>query len=312
MDIKQAIIDWYESAGEEYQLRGDRLTSRCTYHGGDNPNAFSINLNTGSFTCFTRHCKFDPYAYFKLSKFGSRKQFNHTKGVAPKNEKVSYEYYKYLNLSESYLGLYKKPYGDYRNYLIKRGLNELDVDRYEIRCCDDEESKDYRRIVFPIRNGRGQLVNFSMRSIDDSIEPKYTMYAKPKFDIFYNVNRLLPEFPLVITEGVLDCISLSKFGINNVLSTSSLYLTKYQLGFLTRPQYPEIILAFDNPEIDSASSEATERHLSTLAKACPDKYFSIMFYPKGFKDWNDTLRNGKRDEVQQIYNNLKFIKGKEL
>lgn len=312
MNIKEALIRWYETNGEEYKIRGDRLYSRCTYHGGDNTGAFSIDLNSASFTCFTHHCKFDPYSYFDLHEAGSRKDYQRTRGSRPRNEKVSKEFYRLMTLPESFLGLYKEPYGKYLDYLYSRGLEKDDIDRFEIRCCDDEESKDFGRVVFPIRDSRGKLVNFSMRSIEDEIQPKYTMYGKPKFDLFHNVNRLVSGLPLVLTEGVLDCISLSKLGIHNVLATSSLYLTKYQLGFLTRPQFPEIVLAFDNPEIDTASAEATEKQLDKLSKASPDKFFSVMFYPKGFKDWNDTLRSGRGDEVLKIYRDLRYIKGREI
>jgi DNA primase len=122
------------------------------------------------------------------------------------------------------------------------------------------------RVMFPIRNARGQIVGFGGRVLDAG-EPKYL--NSPETPIFRKGHELYglyearqkPGRPkeFVVVEGYLDVASLVQFGVENAVATLGTAATAENIRRLTRLT-DRVIFCFDG---DRAGRAAAWRALET-------------------------------------------------
>jgi DNA primase len=122
------------------------------------------------------------------------------------------------------------------------------------------------RIMFPIRNAKGQVIGFGGRVLDSG-EPKYL--NSPETPIFRKGHELYglyearqnPGRPkqIVVVEGYLDVASLVQHGIENAVATLGTATTTENLRRLTRLT-ERIVFCFDG---DRAGRAAAWRALET-------------------------------------------------
>lgn len=122
------------------------------------------------------------------------------------------------------------------------------------------------RIMFPIRNTRGQVIGFGGRVLDSG-EPKYL--NSPETPIFRKGHELYglyearqnPGRPkqMIVVEGYLDVASLVQHGIENAVATLGTATTTENLRRLTR-MTERIVFCFDG---DRAGRAAAWRALET-------------------------------------------------
>lgn len=142
------------------------------------------------------------------------------------------------------------------------------------------------RIMFPIVDGRGRVIAFGGRLLqDNSKEPKYL--NSPETRLFQKgrelygwywarQNRPLPH--LVVVEGYLDVITLAQYGIKNVVATLGTAVTREHLTRLFRT-VPEIRFCFDG---DLAGQKAAWRTLEKVLPFLQDgQQVSFIFLPPG-------------------------------
>ncbi|HHC75251.1 MAG TPA: DNA primase [Thiothrix sp.] len=154
---------------------------------------------------------------------------------------------------------------------------------------ENEQGKQYDRfrgrIMFPIRNRKGQLIGFGGRMLGDG-KPKYlnspetTLFSKSQeLYGFYEArqnNKKLSR--LVIVEGYMDVIALAQHGIHYCVATLGTATTKQHIQLLLR-QVPEIIFCFDG---DRAGREAAWRALENALPLLSDqKEIRFLFLPDG-------------------------------
>ena len=126
--------------------------------------------------------------------------------------------------------------------LVNRNDNGRYIDRYR------------NRLMFPICDGRGRVIAFGGRVLDDS-KPKYInspeniVFSKGRNLFGLNVAKKSKEIRkrLLIVEGYMDVISLHQRGIDNVVAPLGTALTQAQ-GWLLRKTSEQIILSFDSDE----------------------------------------------------------------
>ena len=167
------------------------------------------------------------------------------------------------------------------------------------------------RIIFPIKNDRGEYVGFGGRAIGD-VEPKYlntretSIFSKSQllYGFFQSYQRLLKEKIAYVVEGYLDVISMQIYDLPAVapLGTS---LTIEQIKKLKR--YAEkIFLIFDG---DSAGVRAAIRSSVLLMECSVDGYVLILpdktdpfdfLQNKGIKKFKDFLTQNQLD-IYQFY-----------
>jgi len=147
------------------------------------------------------------------------------------------------------------------------------------------------RLMFPIRDDRGNLAGFGGRSLDGS-EPKYLNSARTEvFDkgrILYAFNRAKDSIKAqgegVVVEGYMDVIAAHQYGFDNVVASMGTALTEQQAMLLRGAR---LVLALDP---DSAGGEATFRSLQEVFHALDVERVAgvsrLSFYQRRARDWS--------------------------
>jgi len=187
-----------------------------------------------------------------------------------------------------------------RAYLDRRGLDQLTIERFELGLSpkDGESLKNHlvnlgfslqqlgqagvisggdsgryrdlfrNRLIFPIRNGQGDLGGFGGRALDDS-NPKYLNSPRtPVFDkgrILYGLylaKDAIRQQGVVVVEGYMDAIMAHQHGFGNVVASMGTALTENQVTEVRRLT-GQITMALD---ADAAGQQATLRSLESSWK----------------------------------------------
>jgi len=141
------------------------------------------------------------------------------------------------------------------------------------------------RIMFPIRNRKGQVIGFGGRVMGDDT-PKYI--NSPETQLFHKGNELYGLYEarnatrkldrVIVVEGYMDVISLAQYGISYAVATLGTATTRQHIEMLYRT-VPEIIFCFDG---DRAGKEAAWRALENALPVLRDeKEIRFLFLPEG-------------------------------
>ncbi|NCN03574.1 MAG: DNA primase [Candidatus Pacebacteria bacterium] len=123
------------------------------------------------------------------------------------------------------------------------------------------------RLMFPLKNHRGQVVGFSGRVLDkETKEAKYINSPETelyhKSEMLFGFSELYQEIrkkkEVVVCEGEFDVISSAQAHVNNVVAVKGSVLTAEHVKLIARTAN-KVILALDR---DSAGIEATKRAIS--------------------------------------------------
>ena len=152
----------------------------------------------------------------------------------------------------------------------------------------DNEGRHYdrfrHRIMFPIRNPRGQVIGFGGRVLDDS-KPKYLNSPDtPLFDKGKNLYGLYEGRAAVkeagrilVVEGYMDVVALAQFGVGYGVAALGTATTAEHVKILMR-QADSIYFCFDG---DSAGRQAAWRALeNALPQLKDDKSLHFLFLPE--------------------------------
>jgi DNA primase len=139
------------------------------------------------------------------------------------------------------------------------------------------------RIMFPIRNLKGDILGFGARVLDNE-EPKYLnspetpVFSKGRelYGLFEARQSLRKKGYALVTEGYMDVVALSQMGIDNAVATLGTACTAEHVQKLLRFT-DKIIFSFDG---DSAGRKAASRALeASLPHATDTRHFSFLFLP---------------------------------
>jgi DNA primase len=123
------------------------------------------------------------------------------------------------------------------------------------------------RLIFPIRNGRGEVVGFGGRALGDG-QPKYlntpeTLLYK-KGDLLYGLDlareAIRSADATVVVEGYVDVLTAHQHGFRNVVAPLGTALTKNHVAMLKKLSH-NVFMALDQ---DAAGQKATLRGLDAL------------------------------------------------
>jgi len=159
-------------------------------------------------------------------------------------------------------------------HLKLKGYTIAEMERAGVVFINDEgivRDRFRNRIIFPIRNRRGQTIGFGARALSDEQQPKYLNSPDTplfnKSDILYGIDfakdAIRSENLAVIVEGYTDVIIAHQEGFKNVIASLGTALTEKQLGQLSRLT-KRYALALD---ADAAGAAATARGLALARKA---------------------------------------------
>ncbi len=140
------------------------------------------------------------------------------------------------------------------------------------------------RIMFPIRNAKGQVIGFGGRVLGQG-EPKYL--NSPETPLFQKGNELYGLFEarqaireagyVLVTEGYMDVVALAQLGFPQAVATLGTACTATHVHKLLR-QTDQVIFSFDG---DNAGRRAARRALDAcLPHATDNKIIKFLFLPK--------------------------------
>ena len=139
------------------------------------------------------------------------------------------------------------------------------------------------RIMFPIRNAKGQVIGFGGRVLDAG-EPKYL--NSPETPLFQKGSELYGLFEArqaireagyaLVTEGYMDVVALAQLGFPQAVATLGTACTPVHVQKLLR-QTDQVIFSFDG---DAAGRRAARRALEAcLPHASDSKTLKFLFLP---------------------------------
>ncbi|MBW8305510.1 MAG: DNA primase, partial [Thiobacillus sp.] len=141
------------------------------------------------------------------------------------------------------------------------------------------------RIMFPIRNIKGQIVGFGGRVLDQG-EPKYL--NSPETPLFHKGSELYGLFEAraaikaagraIVVEGYMDVVALAQHGVEFAVAALGTAPTPIHARTLLR-HTDHLIFAFDG---DKAGRKAAWRALENTLESLQDgKDVSFLFLPEG-------------------------------
>ena len=220
-----------------------------------------------------------------------------------------------------------------RDFLRKRGLNQTALKEFEIGYAppewrnlpsefnqdrlkqlglliEKEDGKQYHRfrnrIMFPIRDRRGRVVGFGGRVLHQST-PKYL--NSPETILFqkhreiYGLYQTLQAHDrlqqLLIVEGYMDVVSLSRHGVSNAVATLGTASSREQYELLFR-YCKHLVLCFDG---DKAGQTAAWRAITKLLQIMrAEREVRIVQLPEGQDPDSLIQAQGKNHFTAQINN----------
>ena len=162
-------------------------------------------------------------------------------------------------------------------YLVSRGYQDKDIFEAGLSVQRDADKgggyfdRFRNRLVFPIRDMKGQTIGFGARALSDQDNPKYLNSPQTalfdKSSILYAIDMakdaIRAQGVAVIVEGYVDALMAHQVGFKNVVASMGTALTETQLKTLQRLS-KKFILALD---ADAAGLEAMRRGLSVAQDA---------------------------------------------
>lgn len=165
--------------------------------------------------------------------------------------------------------------------LVEAGLV---IDKSDEQASTRKRYDRFRdRIMFPIRNTKGQVIGFGGRVLGVG-EPKYL--NSPETPLFQKGSELYGLFEarqairdkdyVLVTEGYMDVVALSQFGFEQAVATLGTACTPMHVQKLLR-QTDQVIFSFDG---DAAGRRAARRALEAcLPHATDNRKLKFLFLP---------------------------------
>ena len=237
--------------------------------------------------------------------------------------------------------IFQKDNAEALEYLKKRGLNKDNIETFKLgfvpwknnfynellkRYSEEELSlsglyfknnktgkyidRFNSRVIFPINNIAGETIAFGGRIIKDGKLAKYINSPETEFykkgNVIYNLDKAKDDRSntneVIIVEGYMDVVSLSSFGIKNVVANSGTALTERQISLIWR-FFSDPIICLDGDESGQTAAHRIAEKLFPYINEKNKIFFSII--PEG-QDPDDFIKKNGKDVF------LNFLKEKQI
>lgn len=148
-------------------------------------------------------------------------------------------------------------------HLSSKSFKDEDMVKVGITRMMDYGMADifYNRVLFPIHDEYGNPIAFSARDITNSSNAKYINTSETliytKGNTVYNYHRAKEDAKkanmIIVVEGVMDVIAMSRAGINYVVATLGTAATREQLNLIEKLSN-NIVLAYDSDNAGRAAN----------------------------------------------------------
>ncbi|MEX3958157.1 DNA primase [Trinickia sp. EG282A] len=193
---------------------------------------------------------------------------------------------------------------DYRSdALVEAGL-VIVSDKLDSEGQPRRYDRFRERIMFPIRNVKGQVIGFGGRVLESG-EPKYL--NSPETPLFSKGSELYGLFEarlairearsVLVVEGYMDVVALAQLGFPNAVATLGTACTPIHVQKLLR-QTDTVIFSFDG---DAAGRRAARRALDAcLPHAADNRTIKFLFLPPEHDPDSFIREFGKEAFAEQI------------
>lgn len=314
------IHDILDDLGIDYRDRYHSLTAPCPVHCSSRIDSWSWHVDRGIWSCFSRSCHVkynsDIFGLVKalrscsfsesiqyLKKFVdlsiSKADLKKIVDARQNKEfviKTRKDNRKAQVFPETALGLLQ-----YHGYLESRGFSRKIVEEYHAGVGESTGRYMSNRVVFPIRNMRGEIIGFTGRTLLDDWKQR----GHPKWlhsrdydakNNLFNIDRAAPYIreteTAIIVEGPLDVLRLEDAGVRNSVAVLGKTLFNEQMTILMNVPAFKLVLALDN---DTAG-----KHGMAAAHKTVQGFFDVelLSLPKSKNDIGDLTT----EEIREIFN----------
>ncbi len=147
------------------------------------------------------------------------------------------------------------------------------------------------RLMFPIRNGKGEIIGFGGRALGDDHAKYMNTPETPLFhksSVLYGIDlareAIRREEAVVVVEGYVDVLMAHQAGFANVVAPMGTALTADQVGIIKKLTH-KVYLALD---ADAAGASATLKGLQTLRDGMDTTVVPVPT-PHGYIRWEREL-----------------------
>jgi DNA primase len=191
-----------------------------------------------------------------------------------KNNKDALNYLYKRGIDDKYIAVFGLGYSDGKviSYLKQKGFIAKELITSGVAVEKNGRLSDTleKRLIIPIINSMGDVIAFGGRDLEGKSYAKYKntaetpLFSKSKNIFAINlVKKSRHKGSIIVVEGYMDVIALTKAGINGVVASMGTALTSQQARLIKRFSQ-DVYICFDG---DSAGQEATLRGLEILKSA---------------------------------------------
>lgn len=217
-----SILDVLNEKGIDrpFKKRGDQLFGPCPVHGGDNPNAFVINLSKNIWRCFTRCDAGGDVVEFvrRVDKKTYAQIAVYLASLVDTSPKITFV---------SQPNIIKKPFRPFtkrlklnpvNSWLQRKGINPLTASRFDAGLYSGPGFLN-GCLGVRLHDLYGRPIGYAGRRLDPNQAQQYGKwkfpFALPKNEILYNYHRAALSRPkgLVIVEGPWGVMRLDQLNI---------------------------------------------------------------------------------------------------
>ncbi len=194
-------------------------------------------------------------------------------------------------------------------YLKAKGFSLKNIENTGIAIAQTAGMSDNNqgRLIFPIKDGNGQVCGFSARKINDDPEaPKYVNSPETviftKGNILYNYHLAKQtarhDGYIYVVEGFMDVFAFDSIGITSCVALMSTKLTKQHIELL-RKLGVEIRICLDG---DKPGQSAMMRLMAQLDEARLP--YRLVSMPGEVRDPDEILKQDGEDKLKVYVNSL--------
>jgi len=193
-----------------------------------------------------------------------------------------------------------------RDFLSSRASPEQLKSLLKTRMLSDKYDRPFdlfqNRLMFPIRNVRGQTIAFGGRTLGDD-KAKYI--NSPESDIFHKSSEIYGLYEasrasrqlekLLVVEGYMDVVALAQFGIDYAVATLGTATNEESLSQLLK-RCSQLIFCFDG---DNAGIQAARKAMENALPLFQDgMQLQFLLLPEG-EDPDTLVRQEGADAFQR-------------
>lgn len=298
-EIKTLVdpVSLLEFLGFDISIKNSHeVRAPCAIHGGDNPTAFRMKLDTKRFSCYSHKCEFtdgrvdnDVFALvMKVKKIGFKQaaefladfvglsgdssSVSSVRSEAARAKHIANAVREVRSIKKPVLAeLNQKMVDKFMNrqcgYFTKLGVSEATKKFFELGSMVD--AFGIERATVPIRDAEGRLVSISGRRTDGDDDPRYLLLRDfKKHFVAYNLNNaslVAPAFNncVIVVEGFKAVWAVHAAGYGNVVAVMGSVVLESQAKLLSEAGFTRCLLMLDG---DEAGHEGVKTSFPVVSK----------------------------------------------